>query len=86
MSGMIADMLSDALLQHSSGLMDRLMPDLLPDTPSARLLEPNAQPPMHETILIVPAGAQTPLELHIDNCHRRCVALYDTQRIVQFGG
>jgi hypothetical protein len=36
------------------------------------------------TLLIVPPAAGAPLELHIDSCQRRCVALYDSQRIVQF--
>lgn len=89
----ISDAVSNALVQglvrssdkptwptdHSTGLESLFLPTTDVET---------RQQDMHETLLIVPAagGEQTPIELHIDNCHRRCVALYDTQQIVQFGG
>lgn len=82
---------TDSVL-HSTEFMGRLLipeeliPSEMPDSsqPERTLKSPAQQ---QETLLIVPATAErVPLELHIDNCHRRCVALYDTQQILQFGG
>jgi hypothetical protein len=87
---MMTNNVSDAVL-HSTEFMGRL---LIPDLPDEMMLRPvessqpeRTSPAQQETLLIVPATAdRVPLELHIDNCHRRCVALYDTQQILQFGG
>ena len=82
-AGVISDVFSDALLQHTA-LVSKLFP-VSPD--GTAVLEHRQQQDTHETLMIVPSGVeQPPLDLHIDNCHRRCVALYDTQRILQFGG
>lgn len=36
-------------------------------------------------LLLAPSSPGTPLDVHIDHCQRRCVTLYDSQRVVQFG-
>lgn len=82
----VVEAVNDALLQQSSSVLGQfLVAGLLPNAqPVNGASQPSAT--LHETFLIVPAGDQhMPLELHIDNCHRRCVAFYDTQRVVQFG-
>jgi hypothetical protein len=87
---------NDAMLHSTSFMGNFLLPELLsqyglpgvpgwPETPSASHEQSIKLPAQHETILIVPSSAHVPLELHIDNCNRRCVALYDSQRIVQVG-
>jgi hypothetical protein len=42
----------------------------------------------HQTNLTLPTvhtSKEGTLDLHVDDCHRRCVTISDSQRILQFG-
>jgi hypothetical protein len=39
----------------------------------------------HQTNLTLPSAQEGRLDLHVDNCRRRCVTISDSQRILQFG-
>jgi hypothetical protein len=38
----------------------------------------------HQTNLTLPSAQEGRLDLHVDNCRRRCVTISDSQRILQF--
>lgn len=74
----------DGMPDLAPSVIEQLMSSMATATLASQFADPTEDHNRHTATLIVVPPDHGPLDLHIDNCQKRCVALYESQRTMQF--